>query len=252
MRLDLFPKQAPIDRRIEADPAESEAMSTTPYSRQALVRTLDEAGWPVVADRVIRGICHDLNGRINSLTSLSYLLSTGSGEWAKVGPVVEEELKRAEELSRFLRVLPDDEPGAQVLALNEFLPRALRLVSLQPGFENVRWEDEIPSDFPAVRMDEALLLRCLCLLLTGVAEGRDGARIGIRGSAETRTLTVEPGELRSQAESGPGPGGEWKRVPDNMGLLVAGVIQELGGALVPMRAPDGGLVLEFRLPGLGG
>jgi hypothetical protein len=206
----------------------------------------------MVADRVIRGICHDLNGRINSLTSLSYLLSTGSGEWSRVGPVVEEELEKAEELSRYLRILPDDEPEPQVLALGELLPQALRLVQLQPGCEGVQWELLIPSDFPAIRMDESLLMRCLVLLLTGLAEEtkkQEGVKIEIQGRAETRTLTIRPGRVGSGRDSAPGPRGEGKRVPENMGLLLAGVIRELGGELTALGGLKEGLVLELRLPG---
>ncbi len=207
----------------------------------------------MVADRVIRGICHDLNGRINSLTSLSYLLNTGNKEWARVGPLVEEELKWTEELSRLLRVLPDEKQGPRLLAPGEFLPQVLRLVRLQAGLEGVEWELRVPSDFPAIRVDEALLLRALVLLLTGVAEetrGQEGARIEIQGQAETRTLTIRSGRVGPGKKPQSGPDGEGKRVTGRMELLLAEVLQEMGGELAPAQASDGGFLLELRLPGL--
>ena len=96
-------------------------MTTASDPRQTLLRTLEEAGWSLAAERIIRGICHDLNGRINSLMSLSYLLNTGSMKWDKVGPMVEEDLKWAEELSRLLHALPDEKHGPTVLYPVEFI-----------------------------------------------------------------------------------------------------------------------------------
>jgi hypothetical protein len=214
---------------------------------------LNDAGWSLVADRIIRGICHDLNGRINSLSSLSYLLDTGSGDWGRVGPVFVEELERTEELSSFLRVLPDDEQGPRLLALGELLPRALHLVELQPGYEGVRWNLLLTPDFPPVRMDETFLLRSLVLLLTGVAEeakAQEGRTVSIEGRAETGTLTVRPGRLGPKAHSFQGPDGEGRWLPENMEMLLAGVLKELGGDLTPRRGPGNGLELELRLPGL--
>jgi hypothetical protein len=167
--------------------------------------------------------------------------------------MVEEELKRAEDLTRFLRVLPDDETGPRVLALNELLPQVLRLVRLQPGFEDVKWDLIIPPDFPAIRMDEALLLRCLSLLLTGVAEGtkgREGARIEIQGQPETRTLSIRPGWVEPDKAVPTSPDGEGKGVPENMRLRLAEVFQEMGGTLEDVNRSAGGWMLRLSLPGL--
>lgn len=209
----------------------------------------------MVVDQVIRGICHDLNGRIHSLTSLSYLLSTGSGEWARVGPAVEDDLENLEELTRLLRILPDDDPGPRALALGELLPRILRLIRLQPGCESVEYELVIPPDFPAVRMDEALLFRSLSLLLTGMAEqvkGHRGGRIKIGGRSDSGTLTIRPGRTGPGAGLSSGDSGEGKRLPEDLQKLLAGVLQEIGGELAPVMASDGDLVFELRLPRLEG
>lgn len=226
-------------------------MSTVPYSRKALVRIIHEAGWPMVADRVVLGVCHDLNGRFNSLSSLSYLLSTGSREWDGAGPVVEEELKRAEESSRILRLLPDDGAAPQVLALSEFLPQVLSLVQLQPGFEGIEYEVAIPPDFPAVRMDGTLLLRSLSLLLTGVASemvGRERRRIDIEGQADTRTLLIQPQGPGSHEGVPSSSEGESNGLPEDMRLRLAEVFRELGGDLASKRLSTGVWALELRFP----
>jgi hypothetical protein len=228
-------------------------MTTISDPRQALIRAIDEAGWSSVAERVIRGICHDLNGRINSMTSLTYLLNTGSMEWPKVGPMVEDELKWTEELSRLLHVLPDDSRVPEVLDPGELVARVVRLVRLQPGLESVQWEVTIPPDFPATRMDETLLLRCLVLLLTGVAdEGKEkeGARISIRGRSDSSTLTIEPGWAAAGRGSGAAPPGEGNWVPGEPYLPLAQVLQQMGGDLAAIRGAGTGLVLELHLPGL--
>jgi hypothetical protein len=227
------------------------SMTTASDPRQALLRTIDEAGWPMVAERVIRGICHDLNGRINSLMSLSYLLNSGSMKWDKVGPMVEEELKLAEELSRSLHALPDEKHGPTVLDLGDLTSKAIRLVRLQPGLEGVQWEVIIPPDFPGIRMDEALLLRCLVLLLTGLADEvkeMEGAGIDIQGRPDTRTLTFLPYRTRAGVESRPVPLGENTEVLGDSGLLLAGVVREMGGSLISGRGTGGSLVVELGLP----
>ena len=116
---------------------------------------------------------------------------------------------------------------------------------------------EIPPDFHATRMDEVLLLRCLVLILTGVADDvkeREGARIEIQGRSDTKTLTLWPDrarptkESRSTKESRFVPQGEKNEVLGKMGLLLAGVVREMGGDLLSGRGPGGSLILELRLP----
>jgi len=141
-----------------------------PIPREDWIPALSKAGWDLVQDRIVRGLCHDLSGRGSSLGGLSFLLES---EPADLGPVVShmgEELEHLERSLALLRLLPDDSTGEELLAPTELIREILELVSTQRGLENVEFTVESASDAPAIRIDPTFFRRSMILLLTGAAE----------------------------------------------------------------------------------
>ena len=226
-------------------------MSDSPSPDRLLVRKLDQAGWTLVADRVIRGLCHDLNGRLYSLSNLTYLLNSGGGDWSGVSSVVEEEVTRLGEAVRLLRLLPDDASNVGLLAPGEVLSGVAGLVQVQPGLERVQIQVEIPSGAPAFRMDETLFLRSMLLLLTGAAEEaslKDEGLVRVTGAEGKGLLEIWPGRNGDVAGDSEDSLTSGVAIPPNMETLVAGVLQEAGGGLTVVKGSDDVLALQVSLP----
>jgi len=225
-------------------------MAVSPELRSSLISKLDVAGWPVVADRIIYGLCHDLNGRANSLSNLAYLMTSEGNAWEEVSSVVEEEVTRLEEAVRLLRLLPDDAGEEGLLAPREFLTLLPRLVRIQPGLELVETVGDISVEMPAIRMDETLFTRCLLLLLSGAAEAAsaDGVNIvRMQSGEDPRVVRIAP--LRDSSGSVDDGAGSGRSLPPEMEALVAEVIAEIGGEAVAIGREGGTRGLELRLPG---
>ncbi len=226
-------------------------MSDSPSPDRLLVRKLDQAGWTLVADRVIRGLCHDLNGRLYSLSNLTYLLNSGGGDWSGVSSVVEEEVTRLGEAVRLLRLLPNDASNLGLLAPGEVLSGVARLVQVQPGLEKVQIQVEIPPGAPAVRMDETVFLRGMLLLITGAAEEASLTNEGlvkVTGAEGRGFLEIWPARKGDVAEDSEDSMTSGVAIPPNMETLVAGVLQDVGGGLTVVKGSDDGLVLQVSLP----
>ena len=71
-------------------------MGTSAMPRPQLISLLDGAGWGVVRDRIIRGLCHDLNGRVNSVSNIGFLMEGGGTPWSEVKGIMDDEVVRFE------------------------------------------------------------------------------------------------------------------------------------------------------------
>lgn len=221
---------------------------TTPH--EFAVQRLDEAGWILVADRLIHGICHDLNGRAGSISSLIYLLDSGE-EPTSVTAILEEESLKLEEDVRLLRLLPDDAEEPETLAPGELLSSLARMVPIQRGFESLKVEVTIPPTAPAVRMDLTLFVRVLLLLLSGAAEeaGRSGEPlVRVTGMAAESALRIGPARAEVNDAQGSTPRTWAGALPAVMEARIEEVLAEAGGGLNQVEGPAGTTEWEVRFP----
>ena len=169
-------------------------METSPTNREPWIPALSRAGWELVVDRVIHGLCHDFTGRASALRGLHYLMEEGDPDAATLTPLLAQEVESLDRTIGLLRLLPDDSTGADLLAPGEVLESLARLVRSQRGLEDVDVTVEIGPGAPAVRIDRTLFIRSLLLLLTGAAEGallEGGRRIVVRGRSGSHGLILE-------------------------------------------------------------
>ncbi len=237
---------APCEGNLPNDPQEGSLKDLDP-GRESRLRRMDQGGWSLVADRVIHGLCHELNGRASSLGGLLHLLSEREEGDAAVRSLVEGELDELEKAVRLLRLLPDDADGREILAPGEFLPELMALLGLQRGLEEVSCTLDSMAGAPAVQGDRTIILRSLALFLTRAME-----RASVTGAREVRMRGWgEGGGLVLEMEFPEDPGKERKKklalpaLKAEMEEMVKGVLEEEG---IEVETNSGSVRLRYPSP----
>lgn len=207
----------------------------TPSETPGPVATaLFRAGWPGLSDRLVAGLCHDLNGRASALAGLSLLL-VGDGGEDDDAELIASEVEKLEELARLLRLLAGDADGApEPLAPADLLPLLVALQSRERGMENVSVDTAVDSGAPPVLVSWSGFGRVVLLALSATA-GAAGAGSRLRVSLAAN----EAGGLRVVVEAEGAPAGATP-APALDGL--GEVVELLGGRLAVGEA---GAALDF-------
>lgn len=217
---------------------------------------LRNAGWPRLADRILAGSCHDLNGRSSALYGLSELVR--SGEDAEfVAEALTTEARRVQDLAAALRTLsartPDD-PAP--LSLGERLPGVAALFSLQPGAEQVPVEIVADPGASAAFAPWRSLCRSILLAMNVVASGvlqRSGGgsvRLSVAQGVEGPVLRIDGvtnGEDRRCDPAAAELRDQFSAWPDQL----EGALATWGGQASYQPVPDdegAGPRVEVRLP----
>jgi len=229
----------------------------TPAERRVLLRALDQAGWTRLADSLVRGICHDLNGRANGLSNTSFLLSSGKGPPPDLGANLASEVDALENAVRLLRLLPDDGSGPGVVAPGDFLHPGAELMTLQPGWERIQVHVDLPAGTPALRVDETLFFRSMLLLLSGVGDvlRQEGVgRVLLQGVGASGAFritssngTILEGNGGSGAEAGERRG-SGRAFPSRKRGLMGEVLAGMGGSLVLSEGAGSGASVQVSFP----
>ncbi len=135
--------------------------NTTPTPHGSASR-LAAAGWGPFQDRLVLGLCHDVNGRVTSLQAVTQLVDMGEPLPETFGIEVE----RLEELAERMSVLYGNVEAPPIpFSLPELLERAAKLYGqLKSGSpETVRLA--IQEGTPPVLINEGRCLRYLLLFL---------------------------------------------------------------------------------------
>lgn len=227
----------------------------------AWVEDLERAGWPQLADRLIHGICHSLNGRITALSSVLYFLESPDQDISSMASLLEPEIHHLQEAEQVLRLLPHDHTGPVALAPGEVLPVLARTLSLQRGLESTTVDVQIPPETPGVRVDRALFVRSMLLLLSRWAEmaaarGARGVKLRARGEEGGLKLFLEvPGmETRRQETDSPRkPSLPFGALPEDCERGVEAALRREGIELKRKDQSQGvrgedGITLRLRFP----
>jgi len=158
------------------------------------------AGWPGTEERILGGICHDMNGRVAALRGLLQL--TGMGDDPRtLTEYLEDEVRRLERMARMLALFPDHtEGGLQMMAPGEVLPDLLLLHGKHRGLEGITTELVVDPEAPAFRASRRRLQRALLVALGAVAWsalGRGGRSLLVTcapSGAGGLSLRVSPGK----------------------------------------------------------
>ncbi|MDH3222431.1 MAG: hypothetical protein OEO23_01840 [Gemmatimonadota bacterium] len=221
-----------------------------------LTELLSAAGWGRLADRILAGGCHDLNGRSSALYGLAEL-ARAEDDPEFLTEALSTEAKRIQALAASLRTLSDRAPDdPRALSIREELDSVSELFSLQPGGERFRIDIVSDPATPAAYAPCRALTRAVLLALSVVAA--NVLRNHPRGSLRMSTAPVDgqpalliEGQGRESGH-GPDPGSrelreqfaEWpvelSDVFESFGADVRfqdGVLSEGAGPLVEVRLP---------------
>lgn len=141
--------------------------------------------WRVVSGGLLRGLSHDLNGRVTGLTAITMALE--DGEVDKALDLLTDEAARLDTLGRRLASLAHTYTDPEAVALDEVVEDALALARLDADLVGFEWSCHIQDGTPPALVPRAVFLRSFLAVLTGLA--RAAARAGAHGAhLEARPL----------------------------------------------------------------
>lgn len=132
---------------------------------------LEAAGWSALLDRIIRGVCHDLNSRVSSLMAVTQLMQLGE----PVPDAFADETGKLEQLARLLQLIPTDLDGEpEALLLQDLVTDALTLHARARDKGYARPPRvEVSESTPAVLVGAGRAMRALTLLIDRSASDWD-------------------------------------------------------------------------------
>lgn len=156
------------------------------------------AGWPRVLDRLLQGIGHDLNNRVQTLLSLVQLLELDE-DVSSLSPFLSKEVALLEAAVSLARMIPEPvDETPELIHLPEVLPEFVRLHSIQKGLEPVERSLELEAEgLMPIRAPWTYLGRCILVFLAAAAEEALG-----RGGVVVVSLAVEDGQVLTEATVG--------------------------------------------------
>lgn len=222
---------------------------SSPLPREPeLEAALAAAGWPDVLDRLIQGLGHDLNNRVQSLMSLVQLAQLDE-DTSSLSPFLEKEVDHLEQVVRLMRLLPGHpEEQPELIHLPDILDSLVELSRVQRYLEAVdRRVTVAPEGLMPVRSRWSVLSRTLVLFL---AAGAWEAELRDRRLEVTLDASPEgsPDSCRVRALAPGEPSG--RPDPPRPAARVEGLdamVGTLGGDLEVERS-EGGARLVLRLP----
>ncbi len=155
----------------------------------------------MVSGGLLRGLSHDLNGRVTALHAVSVALENGEADHAL--ETLEQEAGRLETLARRLAALADTYADAEAVAIDRILDDALALARLDRDLEPLEMSCRMDDGVPPALVPRAVFLRSLLAVLTGLGRSarRNGAHalaVAVRADDDhillTATLEAPAGE----------------------------------------------------------
>ncbi len=175
-------------------------MTTDDYPPTTAGSLLESAGWSALVDRIIRGVCHDLNSRVSSLMAVTQLMQLGE----PVPEAFQDETAKLEQLARLLQLIPaNPEAGAEARLPQDLVAEALSMHAKARDKGYVRPPRVSVADgTPAVLVGAGRTVRAMALLIDRL--GGDWDRLDrpvvVRGDAKAAHI-----DIPSVAPVPPGP-----------------------------------------------
>jgi len=211
--------------------------------------------------QLISGVAHELNNPLTAILGYAQLLE-GAGLDERSADYVGKLFKQAQRTHRIVQNLlsfaRQRKPQKQELDLRKVLEETLTLSEYDLKVNNIALEREIPNDLPSVVGDchqlEQVFLNIINNALDAVGEGSGRGFLRVRVTRKEAQVCVE------FEDNGPGIK-EPSRIFDpfyttksqgkgtGLGLSICyGIVKEHRGEIVARNRPEGGAVIEVRLP----
>jgi hypothetical protein len=122
---------------------------------------LAQSGWGYVLDRILAGVCHDLNGRVSSLQAVTQLLALGE----PLPDTFHTEPEQLADIARFVALIPSDLGAEPIpIAAEEILHTAVDLHARVRGAIVEPTPLEILEGVPPVLVNRGRAVRGAILL----------------------------------------------------------------------------------------
>ena len=211
--------------------------------------------------QLISGVAHELNNPLTAILGYAQLLE-GEGLNERAQDFVSKLFKQAQRTHRVVQNLlsfaRQRKPQKAEVDLRRVLDEALALRDYDFRVNNIRVERQIDESLPAVIADphqiEQVFLNIINNALDAMLETKSKGVLKVRSFASDGQVWVE------FHDSGPGiqdskkifdPFYTTKAVGKGTGLglsICYGILKEHGGEISASNSPDGGAVLQLRLP----
>ena len=195
-------------------------------------QALGRAGWLQLADRLVGGLCHDLNGRTSALVGLGQLLDLDTE--LDLGGLLSDEVEKLEEVSRHLSLLVGDPDGpAEPLVVTDLVPSLISLQARERGTGGVQVSLALADAAPPILVNWTAFSRAFLLLLSMAIQVQAGEDRQVDVSVEAD----ESGALRLGVSGPAGP-------PSAVGIALedalrpSAAVVEWGGTGVSVRFPS--------------
>jgi PAS domain S-box-containing protein len=214
--------------------------------------------------QLISGVAHELNNPLTAILGYAQLLE-GEGLNQRAQDFVSKLFKQAQRTHRVVQNLlsfaRQRKPQKSEVDIRKVLDEALALRDYDFKVNNIRVEREIDESLPAVIADphqvEQVFLNVINNALDAMLETENKGVLKVRAFASDGQVWAE------FHDSGPGiqdakkifdPFYTTKAVGKGTGLglsICYGIVKEHGGEITASNSPNGGAVLQLRLPAVG-
>ena len=145
-------------------------MVPSEFANSAVSQALVRAGWLPLADRLVAGICHDLNGRASALSGLVHLLDLDTE--LDRGGLLSDEVEKLETVSGQLSLLVGDPDGpAEPLVAGDLVTSLIALQGRERGTDGVQVSLSLDADAPPILVNWTTFSRVFLLLLSTASQG---------------------------------------------------------------------------------
>jgi two-component system NtrC family sensor kinase len=211
--------------------------------------------------RLVSGVAHELNNPLTAILGYAQLLET-EGLHERALDYVQKLYKQTQRTHRIVQNLlsfsRQRKPMKQPLDLRRVLENTLALREYDLQLNNIVVRTAVPAELPAIVGDshqlEQVFLNIINNSVDAILEQSRGGYIEVRIWAENGEVCVEfldsgPGILDPQRIFDPFYTTKGVGKGTGLGLSICyGIVKEHGGEIVAQNHPEGGALIEVRLP----
>lgn len=163
------------------------------------------AGWPPTAERLLRGLAHELSNRIGTIGAAAEALRAADPA-SRIAGMLASEATRLEALLRLLRLLTTEGDAApEPVRPADLLADAVALLALHPDVRETAIVVEGGDEAPPVRVRVPALVRAVVVLLEAQARAANGGALVVRCAPDGDTLVVGVAPAAADSAAGPDP-----------------------------------------------